>query len=380
MTTTVFFIIAIITCGFIGALGYQRKYIIPFSNTAITLGVLGTFVGIFIGLLNFDVNQISESIPILLEGLKTAFLTSISGMAVALILRVIHTHLPNEETTINKDPIEIQHSLLNEQKEITEVLHFIQKGISGEDTDSSLLNQMKLMRTTLTDEIKTLNVSFKEFTQKQAENNTEAIMKALENVISEFKVAIEDKLSDSFKEFSIACKHLYDWQQEHKEEIEAVHKSLNDTISVIQENGRLLHDISENQHALYSTNEALSAQLQSLQDHAALLNALKSQWPILINTLQEQVSDMASKILEASSSSAQNIKAAASIVENNTKDIVSGATERIQEALHEMDKAFVERFEKLINGLFSPLAAIVDKIADDYIKIDELHKKFEANN
>lgn len=379
MTTTIFLLL-IIGCALVGIFFKNGKYIIQFSNTTITLGVLGTFVGIFIGLKNFDVNQIQESIPILLEGLKTAFITSIAGMVSSLILRIINTHFPRTEWDISDDPTQLQRSLLNEQKNTIETLKSIQKGICGEDTDSSLLNQMKLMRTTLTDEIKTLNTSFKEFTQRQANDNTEAIMKALENVISEFKVAIEDKLSDSFKEFSIACKHLYDWQTQHKDEIEAVHRCLNETISTIKSNEVLLQDISNNQNALYGTNKTLLSQLQSLQEHSNLLNELKSKWPLLINTLQEQVSDMSAKILEASSSSAQNIKTASSVVETETKDIISGATERIQEALSEMDRAFIERFEKLINGLFNPLAAIVEKVTDDYVKIQEIYDKLNHNN
>lgn len=50
-----------------------------------TLGLFGTFLGIFFGLLNFDVNDITNSIPKLLEGLQTAFLTSILGIVFALI-------------------------------------------------------------------------------------------------------------------------------------------------------------------------------------------------------------------------------------------------------------------------------------------------------
>lgn len=44
------------------------------------LGILGTFTGIIIGLLNFDTESIDTSIPVLLDGLKTAFITSIVGM------------------------------------------------------------------------------------------------------------------------------------------------------------------------------------------------------------------------------------------------------------------------------------------------------------
>lgn len=49
-----------------------------------TLGVLGTFVGIYFGLQHFDVDKITESIPPLLEGMKTAFSTSIWGVLLVI--------------------------------------------------------------------------------------------------------------------------------------------------------------------------------------------------------------------------------------------------------------------------------------------------------
>lgn len=50
-----------------------------------TIGVLGTFVGIYIGLRRFDVYDINSSIPPLLGGLKTAFTTSIWGISLSLL-------------------------------------------------------------------------------------------------------------------------------------------------------------------------------------------------------------------------------------------------------------------------------------------------------
>lgn len=50
-----------------------------------SLGVLGTFGGILIGLLGFDANDIDKSIPILLSGMKTAFITSVVGIICSLI-------------------------------------------------------------------------------------------------------------------------------------------------------------------------------------------------------------------------------------------------------------------------------------------------------
>ncbi len=49
------------------------------------LGILGTFIGIIIGLLNFNTESIDTSIPVLLGGLKTAFITSIVGMFFAIL-------------------------------------------------------------------------------------------------------------------------------------------------------------------------------------------------------------------------------------------------------------------------------------------------------
>lgn len=56
-----------------------------YKPVIISIGILGTFIGIFLGLWNFDTNNIIESVPNLLEGLKLAFVTSILGMGVSIV-------------------------------------------------------------------------------------------------------------------------------------------------------------------------------------------------------------------------------------------------------------------------------------------------------
>lgn len=60
-----------------------------FKSQIISVGVLGTFVGIFIGLQGFNPADIINSVNDILSGLKTAFFTSIVGMGVATTLSVI---------------------------------------------------------------------------------------------------------------------------------------------------------------------------------------------------------------------------------------------------------------------------------------------------
>ena len=52
-----------------------------------TLGIIGTFLGITIGLLNFDPKQMEESVPLLLNGMKTAFITSLMGLGLSSWLK-----------------------------------------------------------------------------------------------------------------------------------------------------------------------------------------------------------------------------------------------------------------------------------------------------
>jgi len=66
----------------------NKEISLPLPNLLTVLGVLGTFIGIFWGLLKFDVEDIQGSVPKLLDGLRFAFLTSIAGMGSAVALRV----------------------------------------------------------------------------------------------------------------------------------------------------------------------------------------------------------------------------------------------------------------------------------------------------
>lgn len=68
-----------------------------FPTFVSTLGVLGTFLGITTGLIAFDSKDLDESIPQLLDGLKTAFFTSLAGMIGSMILSAIISRKQDEK-------------------------------------------------------------------------------------------------------------------------------------------------------------------------------------------------------------------------------------------------------------------------------------------
>lgn len=76
----------------------HRGFIEMIPSLISTLGVLGTFAGITMGLYYFDTGNLTASIPLLLSGLKTAFFTSLAGMVGSLFLSAQVNKLYDEKT------------------------------------------------------------------------------------------------------------------------------------------------------------------------------------------------------------------------------------------------------------------------------------------
>lgn len=109
-------IIALVIIAIAAIKKYYRKWerlIDSLPSWASTVGVLGTFLGITAGLVDFDTNPqfIDDSIRTLLDGLKTAFYTSLAGMLGSWVLSIIIDRLfdrynseqPSSETEAIKD-------------------------------------------------------------------------------------------------------------------------------------------------------------------------------------------------------------------------------------------------------------------------------------
>ena len=75
------------------------KTLRPLAPTLMTsAGIVGTFLGITCGLWSFDVNDIDSSIPLLLEGLKTSFITSLVGLIGSTLFKIVQT-MTQQHTT-----------------------------------------------------------------------------------------------------------------------------------------------------------------------------------------------------------------------------------------------------------------------------------------
>ena len=59
-----------------------------------SIGILGTFVGVFIVVLNFNYQDFDYSIQNIIKGLQTAFVTSIFGLFSGIIVKIKQSSQP----------------------------------------------------------------------------------------------------------------------------------------------------------------------------------------------------------------------------------------------------------------------------------------------
>ena len=165
----------------------DRPSLIASASPALltTIGVLGTFVGIFIGLVNFDVGNIDKSVPPFLEGMKVAFVTSILGVGSAVFLRVTYAAVPRKALAESVGPEEI-YSVLTDIR----------------DGQNSALSE------------------FRQFAETMAEDNSKARIETLEQVIRDLNTQLNEQFGENFKQLNEAVGALLSWQDQYKDHVE----------------------------------------------------------------------------------------------------------------------------------------------------------------
>lgn len=221
-------------------------------NLLTSLGMLGTFIGIVIGLLHFDPDDIDGSISLLLGGLQTAFMTSLFGMAMTMVYKVL-TGLPwlQPKADIASGPDEIGpehiHQLLREQNENLANLH---QAIAGDDSDT-LTGQIRLLRQQQDDNHKALareasrqaeaaealgshaetqrerfddfarelSTQMQDFAEMMSKSATEQVINALKEVIQDFNNQLTEQFGENFKALDASVKSLVEWQENYRQQL-----------------------------------------------------------------------------------------------------------------------------------------------------------------
>ena len=282
-----------------------------------TLGVLGTFTGIFFGLLDFDVTNIDDSVPQLLSGLKIAFVTSIFGMAAMIILRSIQAVLPQSATGETEVTPDIIHRTLEAIKKGIEdaseqeqgALDKLRKAVSAEG-DSSLLTQVQKLRTDFKDGQNELIREFRQFAETMTETNSKALIEALEKVIRDFNTQLSEQFGENFKQLNEAVAALLTWQENYRQHVEILEARFNAAVQGIATSEEAIRKIVTHTETIPPALErmeeivlAIGDATTDLNGHLGAVSGLKEQalqaFPIIEQNLKHLTNDLSKSVRDA---------------------------------------------------------------------------------
>ena len=176
-----------------------------FAYGAVTSGVILTFYGIWVGLAGFDVNNIDTSIPQLLEGLKTAFSSSLAGLATSMLINLFFVD--------SKEP---------EERSLEETVS----------------------------ELKALNKNLDSFTRDSAEANMTALTSAINDVLETLELGINTETQEVMVNFRSSVETMVKWQSQYMEEIKSVIDAMDKNGEVTIETTKSLEEINDTLHRL----------------------------------------------------------------------------------------------------------------------------------
>jgi ABC-type transporter Mla subunit MlaD len=314
--TTAVFIAVITLC----AISLHLKYSQPIAHKGpallTTFGILGTFIGIAFGLLDFNTNDIQKSVPELIEGIKTAFWASAWGILCALTIKVRDIAFDGRKKISEKVS---SGATIND---LASLLKGVQQALVGND-EATLIGQIRLARQDCNDRmdklsraakearhdsnnrLEALTRSLDEFGRTVAENNSKALIDALKDVIREFNEKISEQFGENFKQLNDAIGQILVWQERYRQQMaEMIEQqqitsqnmaTATERYQRLMERAEAFDAVARSMGALIEGLDAQRRQLDaSLTSLATLINAAARGFPEIerkINEMVQQVGD-----------------------------------------------------------------------------------------
>ena len=380
--------------GLLGALNtFKSQVLINFSSSVpqflISLGILGTFYGIFLGLIEFNVTKINESILSLIDGLKLAFITSIVGIGSAILLRILKQIVPRKQ---------------DEQEEVTaEDIHFqlteLIKAINS-DSDTSLSSQIQKMRLETNDNLNNLNKSFTEFAEKMAESNTKSLIEAIEQVMKDFNTKINEQIGDNFKRLNEGVEKLVVWQDNYKNQMSEMIEQFTTASQGIEAAKNNLTEIANKMENLPKAAEDMKTliettqtQINDLDNKMSAFVEMKDKATNVMPDIEKKLTEMSDNVSNLVTQMVTNLNASSQNLQENVqkqlqdmqvssntfndflKEAIKESTDNLNGQIKKLDDAMQEELSRVMKIMSDRLVSLSNKFVEDYTPLTERLKQ-----
>ena len=380
------------------------------AGTLVGLGLLGTFLGLTLGIKDFDsssTQNIQKSIQLLLSGMGTAFITSLVGMLLSMIYSLCdkywrnrlskHLHVLtkkldslyyiDDRTLDDLNEQALAKSIASTMKEVVEhemrsVINALNEKLtynneSGETTTVANAireilkenqEQSKALKSFSTDLAIELNNGFDEVLSRQMQQK---ILPLMENVDATTKAIVEhiDQMA------SLVSSPATDMIQTVVDELK------NSMSEMMKEFSSGLSGSATNE--LETLAHQLGTAAQSMADFPNNMSHISSTLQVTIEEVKNAVSEISNTSANANSTAMQQMQeqitfatGAISTAISEVKDVMSGLTQSSQEQNDQMINKLADAAEKMGTYLTETTTALSSQVKDSIRDIvDDINEK-----
>lgn len=280
-----------------GKKGKHGQFLEHAPAVLVSLGILGTFIGIVIGLLDFDAQDIKNSIEGLLDGLKTAFITSLVGMSLSLVLKALDAWWfapARSKAEVVPDTVTPEHiyGAMNRQVQLLETLN---QSLSGNE-EGSVSGQLKLLRTDMSDFRQglardqqafrqALFTQLTQFAEMLSRSATEVVIEALRQVIQDFNRNLVEQFGDNFKALNESVAKMIDWQEQYRQHVETLEARIETAVRELERTATANEAISK---SLATSEQSIG----SIENHCQSIPSAIGQLTPVLQTNQHQIQEL----------------------------------------------------------------------------------------
>ena len=343
-------------------------------NTASVLGVLGTFIGIAVGLLTFDPapEAMHNSVTNLLGGMTTAFVTSIFGMGISLYFK---NHQADAKKNFSRN------NSVKQDLNIADLIQYLQQA------DAEKSAQIKHLESILQANNENVIRELKDFGKTLAESNSKAFIEALNETMKDFNQKLTEQFGENFNRLNIAVGRLLVWQENYKVTIERMTEDFQITLQGIRIVKNSVVKIEESAASITKSSEQILNLIVTANIYEQKLRQVLSEIQSVSENTTKSVEDLTtnmyktidnanymtqkisattntalSKITDTTNQTIASMKKMSEEISNESFKITSETVSKMEKMMAANDKNFRESLETLGKAMLQ----ISNKFAQDY--------------
>ncbi|MDK2779056.1 MAG: hypothetical protein KYX62_15495 [Pseudomonadota bacterium] len=361
-------------------------------NILTSIGIFGTFLGVALGLWHFDTTDIQGSVPKLMDGLKTAFWSSIVGLLGALTLKIRAALAQTGRREVKQTRVATIDDLDASLKHLADQMN--------PEQDKGLPQQLQRQHIQSLERMNQVIATLENYEERMAEANAKALVNAIEMVMREFNTKINEQYGDNFRRLNESVIAMLEWQKQYKDQIRDLiteqertsgsMKEASEAFEYMVRHANAFNGISESLQDLLNGLEAqranLQAQLSSLADlvnHAAdglpkledrivaltqgMADAVQKQQHWAAEQLGKMQQGIEQQLQQSLVDSGQRLQDQ----QNQSLQSLQRLGERVERQVSVLDESMEEELNKALKSFGMQLTALSEKFVSDYSPLTE---------